>query len=182
MSAPDPVVCTLSEWDLPQVHTLALKIQAFKEACHVASRKIDPNLTEFGADYIGAMGEFVVARELGIEVDRAIYLGGDNGLDLEKYHGWTLQVKTTHYSGPNPHVVFPRLTDFKADCCIAVQIWTPVTLAILGVISQSRFRKHCQPWGKLPDNVAVLPDQLTSLKEFMDTVSFHEKVHEEIPT
>jgi hypothetical protein len=169
VSAPLPVICTLDEWDLPVIHVFALKRQAFKAALGVKSRRIDNSITDFGSHYIGAMGEYVVARELGISIDKAIYLGGDNGVDLHNYHGYTLQVKTIHYGGPNPHIVFPKVSDFKADACIAVQIQTPVTLAILGCISRQRFQDMFKPCNLgYGDNVAVMPDQLSALSVFLE--------------
>lgn len=181
-TSPEPVICTLSEWDLPIVYTLALKRQAFKEALGVKSGRIDPNITDFGGHYIGAMGEFVVARQLGIDLDRAIYLGGDDGVDLEKYHGWTLQVKTIYHPTPTPHIAFNQLADFKASVCIAVKVRSPVTLAILGAISRQKFTAKHKPCNlKHGDRVGVLPDQLMALPEFMDTVCFREQTSEKNP-
>lgn len=171
--APDPLVCTINEWELPTVYTLALRRQLFKEARKTQSQRIDPNITDFGSHYLGSLGEFVVGRELCLPLDKLIYLGGDCGIDyLVKYQGWTLQVKTTKCQKPDAHLVFPTLGHFKAQCAIFVQIMDPVTMWIRGVISQSRFRALAKPTDLSHGlHIAVQCDSLTSFTEFRDNAA-----------
>lgn len=167
---PEPLRYSLDAFAIGDILTLTCLRQFHKQANNIPTGRIDPTLTDWGCHFVGAMGEYVVARELGIPVNEEIYLGGDDGVDFV-YYGKTLQVKTIMYGGPDPWIVFNHLSDFKAWACIPVQIKNPVTVEILGCISRHRFREIYKPCNLgHGDRVGVKVEQLNHLSVLLEAV------------
>lgn len=155
---------TLDAEDLLRIVLLADRRNFGKQGRGIPSRRIDPKKTDFGIHLEGVMAEYVVARELGTDMNREVYLRGDDGIDLE-YNYWRLQIKGYPYNGPNFRVYLNDMREFRsADVLVAVHILTFDQLDILGCIHRDKFPKVCKA-----DNfghgrrICVLPQDLDDL-------------------
>ena len=69
--------------------------------------------SRFEADLIGIMGEYVVAKHLGVPFDTTIHLEGDGGITDLTYEDLSVQVKSTKYR--TGRLMFFRKEEIKAD-------------------------------------------------------------------
>ncbi|MCC6685958.1 MAG: hypothetical protein IT205_03075 [Fimbriimonadaceae bacterium] len=106
----------------------------------VGARELKHNakLMPFEIHYIGALGEFAVAKVFGVEPDRRILDGSDGGVDLV-LHGRTCSVKTFTYTGKNPEVYVDHYP--KADILIACRLMSPCQVEISGYITRENFKE-----------------------------------------
>ena len=132
----------LDPLDLVELAVTATRRRAVNEALQTRSNNFTPHRTEFELHYVGVMGEFVVARALGVSVDRSVKIGSDNGIDL-MFRDASIQVKASTYTGNEPSLIFNDLEEFKADLAVGVQILCPVRTSIMGWMSREDFlTKH----------------------------------------
>ena len=132
------MIFDFDSYDLQFVNVHAARRQVVKESHKVPSLKFDINRTEYELHYIGSMGEYAVARTLGIKIDKDVHPAGDNGSDLY-LNGKSLQVKTRTFGGPDVKLFFNDVSDFTADIVVGVQMLSPVRVDILGWISRDEF-------------------------------------------
>lgn len=128
----------LDPFDLLIIAMTAARRSAIKDALRTQSNKFNSDRTEFETHYVGFIGEFVVAKALGVDADRSVMIGSDNGVDL-MFRNASIQVKTTTYVGKEPEIKFNDLSDFKTDIAAGVQILSPVRCVIMGWISRDDF-------------------------------------------
>lgn len=89
------MIIKLDDKTLEWCKKLAHERNNIKEANNVNNHRVDPNLKDWEAHYLGLRGEAAVARLCNLSLDEKIYLKGDGGvLDFTTPKGKTLQVKT----------------------------------------------------------------------------------------
>lgn len=146
-----------------------------KQPNGVVDRKHATRFDDFSVNLIGMMGEYAVARSLGIKVDTEISLKGDGGaVDLD-YKGVTIQVKTTATTG---QLIFDSLAHFKADVAIGCKIIAPNKVKICGWVTQDVFYQnhYTTDYGFGPRKVMDLDslfqlNEISSFKEFLNNGS-----------
>lgn len=109
---PIPVELTVEELEL--LADLALQRNTNKEEHGVRSRKVDTELGEGEAHYIGLRAEHAVSKLLGVQFDRGNTLTGDDGTDII-YRGLKVDIKYSQMD-----LKF-RPGTFTADVAILVQ-------------------------------------------------------------
>ena len=107
-----------------------------KTVHNVASYVQGNELTQYEKHIIGAYGEYAVALDLGLDIDRDLYYKGDGGIDFE-FKGKTIDVKTT--SGKSQLLTFKRKDKFQADIAILAQIISPNCVKLLSCTSRDNF-------------------------------------------
>lgn len=157
--------------DLHRVVHLADRRNFIKQVRGTCSRRIDPKKTDFGIHLEGVAAEFVVSRQLGVDMNRDVYLGGDDGIDLE-FNYWRLQIKGYPYNGPNFRVYLNDMREFrKADVLVAVHILSWDQYDILGCIHRDRFKKICKEdnfgYGQ---RICILPQELDDLSTLREAI------------
>jgi hypothetical protein len=93
-----------------------------KVAYNVRSKKMKKEYTEFETHYIGAKGEVLMARLLGLKLDMSSGLKGDGGTDLVFPNGLTIQIKVRTKVGWDYLLPTDSLYSFKTD--IGVLVYT----------------------------------------------------------
>jgi hypothetical protein len=140
--SPDVVadmIYDLDPFDLNNINMFAARQRAAREATKHHSQMKSPNFSEFGLHYVGAMGEYAVAKYLGLDLDYRILSGPDDGTDLQSVIG-SVQVKTFSFTGKKKiDLFFNSISDFKASVAVGVQIINPTRLRFLGWITQEQF-------------------------------------------
>lgn len=131
-------------FDMAHLVLYAERVRCVKDALKVASRKYDSTQSEFELDFIGAMGEYAVCKYFDIPMNREIYIGGDNGVDID-IHGSTCQIKTINPKWNDPDLYFNDESCFSTDVAICTKIISPVKVEIIGCISKRKFMTICFP-------------------------------------
>tara|TARA_R110002126_G_C10303369_1_gene487258 strand:- start:311 stop:802 length:492 start_codon:yes stop_codon:yes gene_type:complete len=158
----------LDPFDLVEIAIGAARRSAVKEALHTRSNKFTSDRSEFELHYIGFIGEFVVAKALGVSTDRSVKIGSDNGVDL-MFRDASIQVKAFTYTAGDPDLLFNSLTEFKADLAVGVQILSPVRTKIMGWMSREDFvTKHRVSNYGYGDRVVVGQKQLSPISALID--------------
>jgi len=98
------------------------------------------DLTPFGAHYVGAMGEFALRKATGSPLDLSVTKLGNDDPDIV-INGWTVQIKTSSYTGRDVEYKLNTMGDFNARVLVGVRILTPLKCEISGCISKTRFMK-----------------------------------------
>jgi len=147
---------------------LAHARNSIKEANNVNNHRVDPNLKDWEAHYLGLRGEAAVAKLCNLTLDEKVYLKGDGGiLDFTTPKGKTLQVKTRK-DFKDRKDIFLFFNHFKlaqggsfCECCSQHIRRSEVFLSdfailvvsdkrdesqmeILGSISRDKFLRECQ--------------------------------------
>ncbi len=163
-------------FDLQMVNMFAARQRAVKEANGVSTRRSAPNSTEFELHYIGALGEYAVAKALGLKLDKRVHVGADDGSDLS-FRGRTIQVKTFTFTGPN-FQFFVNPGEFKADVAVAVQVLSPIRVRLLGWIERTLFEREASTrdygHGK---RLCVSVATLLPMEKFKQWVEEHDQAH-----
>lgn len=120
------------------INIVASHRYAAREATKNHSLKHSDDFSDFGLHYVGAMGEFAVAKYLGLEMDNRILPGPDEGEDMQSPVG-SIQVKTRAFSGKKVDLFFNSIVDLKASIAIGVQIINPTRVRIFGWITKEEF-------------------------------------------
>ena len=134
----EPVIISLSAFDLQYIAMYAERQRCVKRATGVNSKKYDKNKSEYELHYIGAMGEFAVAKHLVVPLDEAVYAIGDDGTDL-MVNGWKCHVKTFAFPAKRIDYFIDGMNEFTADVGIFAQVLSPVRVKVAGCISRARF-------------------------------------------
>lgn len=147
---------------------LAHARNSIKEANNVNNHRVDPNLKDWEAHYLGLRGEAAVAKICKLHIDEKIYLKGDGGvLDFTTSKGKTLQVKTRKDFKDRKDIflffnhlnLLPKSS--TCECCAQTIRRSEVILAdfailvvsdksdeslmdVVGSISREKFLRECQ--------------------------------------
>ena len=153
------MIYTLSPDDLDLADDLARQRNGSKEAAGIRSHKV-ANRSDQSIHYLGLLAEIAVARTLGVEIDRNIYLTGDSGYDL-RWSGQSIDVKMRGNRDKDLPIM-PGMRDFTAD--FAVLCWPAGydVVEIVGCVSRWRFRQECRA-DLVPNRLVMLWQQLTLL-------------------
>lgn len=161
----------LDPFDLSTINMFAARQRAAREATKNRSLMQSPNYSEFGLHYVGAMGEYAVAKYLGLTSDYRVLCGPDDGVDLESPVG-SIQVKTFSFTGKKKiELFFNSISDFKASIGVGVQIVNPTRLRFLGWITKEKFLDDSvfKSYGHGHRN-SVPEDKLTSIVVLRDRI------------
>ena len=159
----------LDPFDLVDIAVGAARRSAVKEAIHTRSNNFTPHRLEFELHYVGYIGEFVVAKALGVSVDRSVKIGSDNGIDL-MFRDASIQVKASTYTGSEPSLIFNNLEELKADLAVGVQILCPVRISIMGWMAREDFlTKHKIANYGYGDRFVVGKKQLSPIRALIDS-------------
>lgn len=179
------MIFDLDSFSLAHINLVASHRSAAREATRNHSLKHSDDFTEFGLHYVGAMGEFAVAKYLGLEIDNRILPGPDEGEDMQSPLG-SIQVKTRTFTGKKVDLFFNSIVDLKASIAVGIQIINPTRLRFLGWITKERFINESvlKTYGygqrstiaeeKL-DNIAVLKDRIMNHLKIPNTSTHQEE-------
>ena len=110
--------------------------------------KHSTKLTPFEIHYIGALGEFAVAKATKSKVDWEVRHGSDGGVDLI-VNGKPVQVKTFRYQGPDKQFYLDTKEQFITEVCYMCRIVSPCQVEVVGTIDRATFLAEatCRDYG-----------------------------------
>lgn len=117
-----------------------------KQPNGVSNRKVDTKHSDFSINLHGLMGEFAVAKMLGIKVDTAVSLSGDDKVSDLTFNSKAIQVKTGICSNKNPRLYFRGHQLFQADVAVLATVSCATEVTVHGWITKSQFMERNKPW------------------------------------
>lgn len=167
-----PVVVELNDDDMAAISAIAHGRNSAKEAAGVRSKKFDASKGEEEAHLIGVMGEYAVAKYLGLNIDRVVTLHGDGGRDLTALDCLSIEVKTRNRRGFDFAMNSARTSDIKWDVGVLAYKTGSNVIEIAGWISKVSFLSRCtvENYG-YGDRLKVGPEQLFALDDFRSTLA-----------
>lgn len=169
----------LSPSDMLQATHLAGLINGIKTvqvAERSARNKRITNMGDFQIHLIGKVGEFAVARYLGIEVRDDLTVGGDGAIDLVKL-GQSIQVKTRADAKEQARngellLIFNHIGEFQADWSVLCSVDRVCSVTLHGFVSRERFAANARSkdfgYGA---RLVIAASQLSSMEHFDKAVA-----------
>jgi hypothetical protein len=139
-----------TEFSLSYVLMHASRICAAKQFCGTKEKKNQKSRASLDLIYVGALGEYAVARTFGLKLDTKLYRVRDDGHDMETEDGRTIQVKCITYGGPDPNLNFFEREEFKSTYAVLTRADTPTHVTIIGWIRQDEFMGVTKNYGYGP--------------------------------
>jgi hypothetical protein len=140
MENPETMIVELTGDDLASINLYAERFRLNKIRHHVASKKINPNLSEYEAQRVGIVGEWAIKKATGGDLDLKIYDGPDTGIDIvigvHECH-----IKTYTHKAPNILFFVNDMESFTANVGIGCQILGERSVRIMGCISRAKFER-----------------------------------------
>ena len=99
-------------------------------------------LTEWESHYVGIMGEYAVAKQLGLRIDESVSMRGD-GKIVDLLDG-SLQIQVKTRLPQNPPLYLFYESKNIADRTICAVVRTPATVELMGWITREDFLAKCQ--------------------------------------
>lgn len=169
----DDDIIDLDAFALARINLIASHRSAAREATKNHSLKHSGDFSEFGLHYVGAMGEFAVAKYLGLVMDDRILPGPDDGEDMQSPVG-SIQIKTRTFSGKKLDLFFNTTADLKASIAVGVQVVNPTRVRIFGWIMKDKFIEGMvlKNYG-YGSRATVSEDKLTHISALLDKIQNH---------
>lgn len=138
----------LSDTEKQECNNIAKERNDNKIKYHITTHKIAKRKTDEEIELEGVIGEYVVAKYLGISIDKALYRGGDDGKDL-KYNDLLLQVKYNNRAGGTLYCAADKPFKEIVNILILVVPYDIDVYRIAGWIRRRDFMEKCHKdnWG-----------------------------------
>lgn len=134
--------CSLTPEEIRLAKEIASQRNANKEKNGVASRKVDSGTGEYETHLKGVLGEIVLSDVLGMEMDRTVQQGGDQGWDLRR-DGVTAEVKT-RIGKAKDFAMYDAHSDLEADLGILCWLQEQV-VTIAGWLTRAEWLMIAEP-------------------------------------
>ena len=115
-----------------------------KQPNGVPSSKFDKGQSQFSIDLHGVMGEYAVAKLLGVKIDHSVSLSGDDKVSDIVYESTTIQVKTNMGRWRNVFLYFNEASLFRADVAVLAVVRSATQVDLLGWIGRDDFNAICE--------------------------------------
>jgi hypothetical protein len=164
-------IVELNNSDMEAIAKIAHARNSVKERAGVRSNKFDASKGEEDAHLIGVMGEYAVAKYLGLKIDEVVTLHGDNGSDLNACNCIRIEVKTRNRRGFDFALNNTRTSDIKWDVGILAYKVASNQIEIAGWISKVSFLSRCTVKNyNYGDRLVVEPDKMFALTDLRNTI------------
>lgn len=136
-----------------------------KLAAGIPSRKYDKSRSDIEIDILGMIAEMTVAKELGLEVDKGVWLHGDGGKNDLRVGDLSIAIKSSPHK--TAHLYFNTLNHFKDDIAVLVVASGDVTKPrVCGWITKLEFSGICEELNfGYGSRVGITQDKLRPIEE-----------------
>jgi hypothetical protein len=111
-----------------------------KQPNGVMNRRYDKQ-NDFSLNLHGVMGEYAVAKYLGLKLDHSINLSGDDKVADLKRGDETIQVKTNMARWRQCYLYFNSLDLFRANIAVLAKIKSATEVDLVGWVTRDDFHK-----------------------------------------
>lgn len=108
--------------EFEEINDLARKRYEIKDKANPNRDQHILNNNQHLTDYLGVAGEFAVAKYFGIPMDTSVSLNGDGGIQDLNLDEWSVQVKTSGYTGRDGYMIYDTKEEIKALINILVVV------------------------------------------------------------
>ena len=135
--------CCFGAFEMQYLCMVAERRNCGKQPNGVKNRKFDSQ-NDFSTNLHGVMGEFAVAKYLGLKLDHSVGLSGDDKISDMRRGDQTIQVKTNMWRWNACYLYFNSLDLFRADIAVLAKIKSATEVELAGWITRDEFREKAE--------------------------------------